>query len=529
MYSMVVADDEPAIRFGLKRLLPLEEYGLEVAAEASNGEEALARLRERRPHVLITDIRMPVMDGLALLRAARAEFPHMRCIVLSGYNDFALVKEALKYEVDNYLLKPVDREELAATLDDVIRKLDRQASEALLRREGFEVLKNNVLNRLIGGQISSREFRDKARFLSIPTDGQELLAAIVTIRQEGVPDKDRHLLDYAVMKVCEETLADPGDLAFTDHAGRTVVVFQRRRLSSREAAVTLETMLDNVSSYLRLTAVAALGGRTDTFRGLAASYRQAAESLDYALWQEDARVARYDLLAHRQASLLRDLELDHARLDDMLRGGRADELAQTIRGCFAELRRREDARPELARLAAQEIWVTLLRAARQSGADDRELARLRERWLRAGAGAQPADSLAELLCETAAHCARLAAKAGEQPHSRLVKEMIGYVQRHLASEISLKTLSPLLQASPAHLGKTFRAETGELFSDFVNRMRVEEAKRLLDRSHLKIGDIPGKVGFWNANYFFTVFKKYVGVTPSEYRERQGRGEELPGP
>lgn len=517
MYKIAIADDEAAIRHGLKHLLDMAEYGLDIVAEAANGAEALNDVRTHRPHILITDIRMPVMDGLALLKIVSGEFPDMKCIVLSGYDDFELVKEAMKYKVENYLLKPVDKDELAVTLEDAIRKIDEGINERMMLREGFSVLRNNVLSRLVSGHITYREFRDKAAFLGIPVHGNELQAAVVHIRKPAETIQDAHLMQYAAMNVCAETLFAAGAIVFADHEGRTAVIFQQPELRRERIEAGLMQAIANIGHYLKLEAAAAAGGKIGSFREAAHSYRQALQALDYTFTFSEDRVLFHDELERRK-SAFRGLEWDDATLKSLLVACKEEELQQFIGGQFARMKRDAGIGPDTVQHVALEMWMTLVKATRRYKTDDPGFFQLKEQSFRRVYREQSVDELERLLCETAAMCASAIAEVQRFGYSRTVKAMMEYVQQHYDQELSLKTLSHLFQMSAAHLGKTFRAETGELFSDYVNRIRVEQAKHLLAQSHMKINEISEKTGFYNPNYFYTVFKKVAGVTPAEYRE-----------
>ena len=167
MYKLLIVDDEKQVREGLKRLLPWQDYGITIIGEAINGREALGIIEDQRPDIVLLDIQMPVMNGLELAKRIHGQYPECKFIVLSGYNDFARVREAMKYGAVDYLLKPSGKEEIIRIIEEIIDSLEDSLISRLHNNEYLALLKNNVLNRLISGTISSRELKDKLALLQL--------------------------------------------------------------------------------------------------------------------------------------------------------------------------------------------------------------------------------------------------------------------------------------------------------------------------------------------------------------------------
>ena len=184
MYRVIIVDDEPVIRRGLRETIEWDALGLEVAGEAADGNEALKLVRDIRPEILITDIRMPDMDGIALIREIRKTDLNVKITILSGYSDYDYLKEAIRLGVDNYLLKPIDNDELVSNLRNAVSEIEKEAAVSLQIRQGTVLLRSNTLRRLVTGNISPEELREKAEFLHIPMDAGQYLCAV---REPGNP------------------------------------------------------------------------------------------------------------------------------------------------------------------------------------------------------------------------------------------------------------------------------------------------------------------------------------------------------
>ena len=178
MYRVIIVDDEPVIRRGLRETIEWDALGLEVAGEAADGAEALKLIREIRPEILITDIRMPEMDGLELIREVKKLDFSIKITILSGYSDYDYLKAAIRLGVDNYLLKPIDNDELISNLKNAVSEIEKEAAISLQIRQGTVLLRSNTLRRLVTGHISPEELKEKAEFLHIPLDAEQYLCAV---------------------------------------------------------------------------------------------------------------------------------------------------------------------------------------------------------------------------------------------------------------------------------------------------------------------------------------------------------------
>lgn len=190
MYRVIIVDDEPVIRRGLRETIEWDALGLEVAGEAADGIEALKLIRETRPEILITDIRMPEMDGIELIREVKKLDLNIKITILSGYSDYDYLKAAIRLGVDNYLLKPIDNDELISNLRNAVDEIEKEAAVSLQIRQGTVLLRSNTLRRLVIGNINDEELREKAEFLRIPLEEDRYVCAVCTVSRQ-VPENIR--------------------------------------------------------------------------------------------------------------------------------------------------------------------------------------------------------------------------------------------------------------------------------------------------------------------------------------------------
>lgn len=525
MYKILIVDDEQGIREGLRHLLEWEEFNTEIVGAAANGKEALVLIAQHKPDILITDVRMPVMDGLELIKEIHKNAFPPRVIMLSGYDESAYVREAMKYGAENYLLKPVDREELSNSIKELVKSLDNKRITLISEREGIRILRDNTLSRIVRNDISIKEFGEKAEFLGIDLNFRYLQVAAVELDLSFVskdPGPELGWMKFAVLNICEEVVQSRSDaIVFMDPSDIVIILFKNDSpLMEMKAEVEdlLFRCMEQISSIIKVPCFSAVGGEVNSHRDLGISYRQAIVCLDYKLALGMNKTAFYsDTIGNRTSNGIREA-LNLNAMNEWIRKRNKDEFVSYVDKTFLDLHEAGKLSPGQIRDLLIEIVISVLNVARDYRQTEPYVVDMNEFMRKL----QTAKQLRELLEEV--H--RIACEAMDyidsimdKKYSKTVGEAIEYVNNRFDSqEISLKTLAAFLNVNSAYLGRTFKEETGEFFSDYLVKLRIEKAKHYLTTSHLKINDISTKVGFMNSNYFYTVFKKHTGLNPGNYRQ-----------
>lgn len=225
MYRVLIVDDEAIIRKGLRSTIEWDSLGLELCGEARNGNEALDVIQATRPNILITDIRMPGMDGITLIQTIRERGIPIKIIILSGYSDYAFLKDAIRLGVDGYLLKPIDIDELISNIKDLVNTIENEMLRSSQLKQGIELLRSNTLNRLVANAIGLREFEEKASFLEITLEGKYHLCAVCAIENdEEIPAGYDERTVQTVLQIADQTMEDSAGIAFLDIHGRVVLL-----------------------------------------------------------------------------------------------------------------------------------------------------------------------------------------------------------------------------------------------------------------------------------------------------------------
>ena len=508
----------------MEYLLDWEEYNTGIVCAASNGKEALELIHVHKPDIMITDIRMPIMDGLELMKEINKQQLALRVIILSGYDEFTYVREAMKYGAENYLMKPVDKEELSNSVKQIVESLDSNRYSERNKRESIQILKSNTLSRMVRNDISIKEFAEKAEFLHIDLNFDLMQVAVIELgfTHSSTEQQIENLWrKFASLNICEEiVLTKSNGIVFTDPSDNIVIIFREQgSVSNMEAAIReiLAECMREISKIIRIHSFSTVGSAVTSHRELGLSYRQAISSMDYKLVIGLNKTAFYTDSYEHESINPQSRSIDVELLKDLIRTRNNTESMKYIHQLF-ETHQEDQITPGQIRDMMIEIVIILLNVTREFRSDALQIIDVNDFTLKLHSAKNLSDLLSEIdkITNDSIHHIQLTM---DKKYSKIVSDAIEYVKENYVSpDISLKTLSAYLDVNTAYLGRTFKEETGEFFSDFLTKLRIDKAKHYLTTTQLKINEISNLVGFLNSTYFYTIFKKYTGINPGNFRQ-----------
>jgi len=524
MPKLLIVDDDEFIRNGLRRIIDWEELGIEIVGEAKDGQEALRMFRQTGPHIVLTDIRMPNGDGLELMARIRETSWSTHIVVLSGYDDFAYLRQAMKFQVEDYLLKPVDPEELEQIARNCCKQIENRWMTEQMQKESFQLLRNNVLNRWVDNRIEAEQLREKLDFLRIEYRHNSLcLAAVIDwkdVREAELAEAERQFRPFSLLNVFDEMLSTARKgLAFLNEEKRVVLLFfgagRDRETFREETLAWLSDATRRVSALLKSPVYCAVGDAADGASAAHQSYRDAVRLLDRIEHTGPVVcVSRREIDATGAEADDSGLT-DHAFIVPALAGGQTDVWKTAFEQDFAWAASRPSPL-SAAKYVAAEWAASAKEALRLLGAGD-AVATETERRIRELYAESEFSAVRQAVRDVLDAVDQAAAERRFRTKHALVEAAERMIAEEYHTELSLQQLADRLHVSSIYLGRLFRAETGEYFSDVVNRLRIEQAKRMLQETTLKAAHIAKSCGFVDPNYFYRKFKQTVGLSPSEYR------------
>lgn len=529
MRNVIIADDEMKVCQLIAKLADWDALGLSVAGIANDGLAALDMVEKYQPDILITDIRMPGVDGIELIRRAKELKPDLQCIIISGYRHFDYAHNAIRYGVEDYLLKPVNQQEFVLTLQKLKDKKDQESNQKqeteLLRLKALhlgERLKEDFVLRLFREDILPEKELEQ---LSLP-EGNGYCCAIVKPDLTDVPPEDRlhSLASEKTLGALRQHLNPIFPVLLSCAAPDGVLcVFHTGTITWEDVLSTFRALMDDIlllrALFPSLEVTVGLSRANNTLASLPAAMREAHKAVTERLRRGTGQIIVYApqtsfkgsketfLNAEVRKNLLAALEiLDEesyrAHLTKTLEAlNKADRLPMTDI---------HDVMKELIYLH----FLGLTGRGQAEQATEMFLDKFEASWNAAASFAQVSDSLQNMLCGHLAEIAREKSETEMRP-IRLAKK---YMQENYQKPITLEDAASVAGFNPTYFSTVFKKVTGENFLEYLCGLRMKEARELLCDGHLRIEDIAEKVGYADTKYFVKLFKKSTGLTPQEYRK-----------
>lgn len=483
MYTLLIVDDEEIEREGMAQFIPWDSYEIKVVSTARNGAEGLEKIAKFRPDLAIVDIKMPVMNGIEMIRQAKEQYPDMTFVVLSGYGDYEFTSQAMELGVRHYILKPCDESKMIPVLNKAFAELE----EARKKNARSEKLETEA--RLLKPYAREQLFRDLllgkaqassgARQLVDELGGEQRMVLLLDFRLKcGFDSLER----YVVGNMLGDLLPD-GTLLMTTGVDRDVLV-----LADAMAESSVETAVQVLKKeFKRFETLPMLSSasRTGTLAELSVLFRQAQELLQLNMDENEPALLR----PSRNAALPETVN-EIFDLEALRQTGSYEELLQELAFSFAKMEAK-DYRPQQRQKLCELAWKLLFEEK-----------------------AAPEDSL------PAWADALTAAWNHPQPDARSREIFLAIYENLPEPEFSLQTIAQQrLFMSEDHLRRIFSQMTGNRFSAYLEHCRITQARRLLEfQPDMKISRLAELVGYpLDGQYFSKVFRKICGVTPTEYR------------
>ncbi|MGG6313201.1 response regulator transcription factor [Paenibacillus macerans] len=547
MYKVLIIDDEEPLREAIRILGNWQGLEVDEVLEATDGKAGLAMLEQHKPDLVMVDMKMPELNGVEFLKIVEQEYPELLTIVISGYNDFEFTRQAIHAKVVDYLLKPVNRHDLNKALRKAIDVLDAKRqlqSESITRNIAFN-MSLPKLKEKIYLSIIDRGFKKQSNRAFLPligADDPENRFGVLVLRimnMEAVRDsrfnRDTELLYFAVANVINDVAGDRllcFSFANPKQEREIIAVYTAHGGYPEEIAFRAEKLMRKVVSTLSdlfgVLAAGGIGHSCEDVLDLAASYETAAtmiQSIDLLKLKGNAVIGNAGMLASKDTfSFTSRMPI----LRSALEASNASH-AKSVMGDFAKkIKASESFSFGAAERTLREIVVLLNDAASELGVPAGKLPPSGgERALHAlGLQADYAtfeqyETLLLRLTEYYNEQIRRSV-ASHRPFS--AEDIKEYIDDHYFEEIKISMFTEKYFLSREYLMKLFKQQYGYGIHEYMQKVRMDKAKELLDDSSLKIQEISEMLGYKDKNYFSKAFRNYYSLSPSEYRLQQEGGK-----
>lgn len=533
MIKLLVIDDEIWIRERIAREIPWDSVGAEVIGAAQDGMEALEQIEQTQPDVIITDIRMPGLDGIELLKELKSRSIDSKIIILSGYNDFSYAKDALRYGAFDYVLKPVEDEELLEIVNKCIvaLKMEREKERYIRSLEkkaelGYQAIKEKMLLDIISGDYQDGKNNVDEEYASAWNTFQDAMAKsshrciLVALNYPSEDPERRELEHFIIKNVMTEILEKYGIVNKAYFHSRVEWLFVLSCGHLEDIVQRLFQDLDIVREMavqrLGLDIAIGVGESCDDFFNIAYSYQTVRSLMRYRKW-----IGSNHIIYHSANIVTQIKAIGHystARLALCLKEGNFSEAEKELTDIYKKAKRNVP-QTQLSAVCRM-IWVDVEKEFYQyfktyTGEGNANYFRI-EFWNTVD-DIENEEQFLELLHRFQQENAKNVNKG-----KKIALKARDYIVQNYNRPISLNNVADYLELNPSYLCRVFKEEMNVSFVTFLQNYRMDKAEDLLTNTDYKIYEISEKVGYENQQYFNKVFRNVKGVSPSAVRENRSK-------
>ena len=525
-YTILLVDDEEEVIQAIIRKINWEELGFSVVGYADNGIKALEMIEESQPDVVMTDIKMPYMDGMELCSHIRREYPAMKIVLFTGFDEFEYAKEAVHLEIKEYMLKPVNATELSESLTNLKHTLDREREEKLnvQKLENYfddvlPIIQTNFFVSLIEGRVNESEYEKFLQAYKIDLNGPYFCCAVFHTSENNVPEEmSPLLLSMSVEREIKARIVGKFKCREFIYLGNTVLIIE---LKSKEETVELTDVCDKfckwVNRVIGAVVTAGIGMVCDNISNINNSYDGAREAVSYRVLYGTKRAINIDEITPNKQNM--GLQSEETKMHELFKAiylGNEQEIEAATNREVDRIHSNSNTVSQY-KLYTMEMVGAFYRFCENNFIDFNDFL---------GEMSNPYEKVPKMDESTLKKwIVQVSTEMGKQLKSvrnsksrRLINDAKNIVaNRYMEEDLSLDKVCSIMGVSNSYFSSIFKKETGISFVSYLTDYRMDIAAKLILDTNEKSYKIGEMVGYMDANYFSYVFKKKFGISPSKYR------------
>lgn len=545
MFKVLIIDDEPIIRKGIRNIVNWDNFGCEVIGEADDGQDGKELIIKEKPDIIITDIRMPEVDGLSMIGDIRDVVPDSKIVILTGYRDFDYAREAIKLGAFDYILKPTKIEELnnviLRAVKDLRFKYDRMSEIEKMRKmyeKNLPFIKEKLLYNMIFGYCNdSASSIAQAESLGMKVD--DFLLGLIEIdectKETPIGDSkaesddnssigETNLYQFGIVSTLQEVFSEKYDVLSVPVTGKRIAFllrFPENEQPCQEEVNSKCTYLQKiVQDCFGFTISIAISTKGKGYKQLCGKFKECKEAMEHKFYLGTNSVIFYsDLGTFFKYSDYSELTEQQQKLITNVKSGNEEEVVACFKSLTQTVNNFGSSDKEYIKnfyfntiLLINSIRTTVAGSDKQP--DETALSNLYQM-------VEKCDNLCDLNNVLENAVKQTVGKVHDFNNNNLkllLRRAIDYIENHYADEVTLNQVADKLYVSNYYLSRMFKKELGVNFIDYLNELRINKAKSLLADAKYKTYEVAEAVGVPNSHYFSKLFRRYVGMTASEFRE-----------
>lgn len=532
--KVFLVEDEVIIRNGIKKNIDWKKEGYEFVGEASDGELAYPMILKEKPDILITDIKMPFMDGLELSGLVKKELPDIKILILSGYDEFEYAKEAIRIGVTEYLLKPISSGKLLEALRGVSKIIEQEREEKEFLKRYMEEMKENIehekmkfFGRLIRGEISTTDVIESGEKYEINVSAScydIVLFKILSITEHRA-------MAQKLATVCEEIEMVIGNIPDVSIFQRGVdgwaflICSEEENCEERKQEV-IQTLHQTMAKWNGMEYFGAVGNTVSRISALGKTFREADKAFSMRFSQEPNRIVRVGELQQKENGGWKTkgfTEIGQSRemMEKFLNNGTIEEIESFVDVYMGKFQAGELESLLMRQYIVMDVHIVIMTFCEKMSMKDEELEAKADELKEAMQNLTSSHEIRRYITSLLKQAMDLRDMVSGRRYSDIITTAQGIIEEnYMSEEISLNSVAGKVGMSPSYFSSIFGKEVGKTFVEYLTEIRMEKAKEYLMCSAMKTSEISYEVGYKDPHYFSYIFKKTQGCSPKEYRGRR---------
>ena len=537
MNRLYIADDEALSREGLASFIKHNFSDIEVVGQADNGITALDEILAKKPDVVLTDVKMPGLDGIALSKRLRGLMPQLKIVFISGYDDVSFIKSALKVEAVDYIIKPIDLDELTRVLVkvvDIIKTEDTQKKRIVemekqllqsmpaLRQRFFAMIIKSTDRNGQNSKSSEKELRRRMEFLGIdlPYEGRFIAACVKIENIEKLSydsEREWQLLSFGILNVFQESVDKyVRGYAFETEYGEFAAILCFDGDYENSLFELADTIDSNLKRALGVEIIMGIGCEVESISRIGDSWKGAHASVKKKMFLGASRTVSMDTIAENNNAVINEDVFNE--LKELLHQASYELIKNRLSELFTMMEREstEEYRTNCAQLLFQAMRFVLETDMNNSGSEQNQLKAINEIM-----GAETKEQMRANVQDYYAVICRQIDNVRSGRTRNVVSKIKNIIESRYSEALTINDIASEIFLTPTYVCLIFKEDTGMTLNEYITGVRMRHAKELLETTTDKLDEIAWKVGYSDASYFSKLFKRYEGELPSKFRQRIG--------
>jgi len=531
MYRAIIVDDEVTVRRGLRNHFDWSKHNIEIAADFPDGEKAYDYVQNNHVDLIVTDVRMPRMDGIELAKRAHQLNPKIRILFVSGYNDTDYLRKALKIDAVDYILKSIDLIELDETMKRVVYSMDHDAQidqkiahlEEKLQ-QSIPLLQQRSLMLLIGEEFQYDNIsKERLIYLDIPlSDVEEYFILVLQIRDvwrvfSEMKEHERLIFSIQLQNEALDILEQYGNrICFENKLGEFVMIINAEQDNFEDVLLTLSEKLQRlVTNNYGMRSNIGISEKFSGFKNAHSSYKNAVRAIQNRYYLDDDNSISVDKFS--DSTTLKNIrEFANKEVCDALLSGDYSKVCEVTEKLFAdaeEISKNEDQQNIMIYMLLLPTKVLSSVKTGEKGSYNNQR-KLLERFLYCKELPEQKILILDLYEEVT----RIINSRSESQSNHVIEKVKQIISQKYMEQLSIASLAEDVFLTATYLCALFKQSSGQTINEYITEVRINKAKELLADHRIKLYDVCYNVGYYSPSYFSKLFKKNTGMTPSEYRE-----------